>query len=208
MGNILLATKNVEDKIQEKPVSFRGPGMTTSKTTQKILAENGYKSDFSVCSQRIDFLNSKGGDIRWLFSPRIPYHPSDKSPYNKGDIQIWVVPLSSIGIPFISGILYLFGFRFMKLFSHLLIKEAIKTGKPIVYLFHSYEFCQYVGSTSVSKEVTDVSRNKKKWIHGFYERDPVIRYNMNIGLLKYLLTFDLICPFTGKEYCELLNRAI
>jgi hypothetical protein len=206
--NILSATKNIEMKINEKPVCFRGPGMTTSLTTQKILAENGYISDFSICPQRLDFFNSKGGDIRWLFSPRLPYHPSFKSPYSKGDMPILVIPLSCIGIPFISGSLYFFGLSFMKLLFSLLYKESVITCKPIVYLFHSYEFCTYYGHKTSNDGTNKNHRSKRKSIHRFYEKDPVKRYDMNISLLKYILTFDFIRQFTGKEYCEYLNGAI
>lgn len=206
--NIQLATANIENNIQEKPVCFRGPSMTTSTKTQNILIQNGYISDFSICSQRMDFINSDGGDIKWLLSPRFPYHPSDKSPYKRGNLPIWVVPLSCIGIPFISGILYLFGLRFMKFFLQLLIKEALKTMKPIVYLFHSYEYCRYTGSESSIIDIKDSRINKRKLIHTFYEQDPIKRYNINISLLKYILSLDLIRPFTGKEYSEFLNRTL
>lgn len=205
-ANLLTAGKNIENLITEKPICFRGPGMSTSTVTQRILVENGYKADFSICPQRVDFFNSKGGDIRWIFAPRLPYNPSNKNPYTKGNIPLWVVPLSCIGVPFISGILYLFGLRFMKFFFNLLMKESIKTKKPIVYIFHSYEFAKYVGSENENIRTAGVKRNKRKLIHRFYAGDPLKRFEMNIKLIKYMLSFDSISPLTGKEYCEHLNR--
>jgi hypothetical protein len=43
------------------------------------------------------------------------------------------------GVPFLSGILYLAGVSFMQALFRALLAEARRTGRPIVYLFHSYE---------------------------------------------------------------------
>ena len=206
--NIILSSNNIEDKIQIAPVCFRGPGMTTSLTTQKVLMKNGYIADFSVCSQRIDIFNSIGCDIGWLFAPRLPYKSSDKSPYKKGNAPIWNIPLSCIGIPFISGILYLFGLSFMKFFFRLLLNESLKTKKPIVYIFHSYEFTNYIFSTEINRKLEHPERNKQPLIHKLYLKDPVKRYNINLDLLKYMLSFDSIIPVTGKDYCKYLDNKV
>jgi hypothetical protein len=202
------ASKNIQNKIQEKPVCFRGPGMSTSPTTQKILIKNGYIADFSVCSQRIDFFNSMGGDIRWLFAPRYPYNPSVSNPYIKGDLPIWVIPLSSFIVPFMSGSLYLFGLNFMKRFFNLLVKESIKKNKPIIYLFHSYEFTKFTGTPNKNQFNKNHYRSKRPIIHRVYRSDIVKRYKANLELLKYMLSFDTICPYTGKKFCERLSNNI
>jgi len=203
--NIIYSTKNIEDKIQEKPVCFRGPGMTTSCTTQKILIENGYIADFSVCPQRIDIFNSTGGDIGWLYAPRLPYKSSETSPYKRGNIPLWNIPLSCIGFPFISGMLYLFGLRFMKSFFRCLVRESLKTKKPIVYILHSYEFTGKIASSENNPEKEKIKNHKQSFIHNFYITEPVKRYNKSLDLLKYMLSFDSIFPTTGKEYCKSLN---
>jgi hypothetical protein len=194
---ILKATKRIEETIKERPVSFRGPGMSTSAITQKILVDNGYKNDFSVCPQRLDFFYSKGGSIEWLFSPRKPYHPSEKSPYQKGNMPITVIPLSTVGIPFTSGVLYLFGLGFMKILFNILVNEALKKNKPIVYLFHSYEFTPYIG---ISGKIAGVDKDKRKLIHRFYKGTPASKYDLNINLFKHMLAADMIFPLTGKNY--------
>ena len=203
--NINLSSKNIEYKIQKTPVCFRGPNMTTSSMTQKILVKNGYIADFSVCSQRIDIFNSKGGEVGWLFAPRLPYRSSDKSPYKKGNVPLWNIPLSCIGFPFISGILYLFGLSFMKFFFRILLNESVKTKKPIVYIFHSYEFTKYISSTRNSRELAQSGRDKQPLIHKLYLKDPVKRYNLNLEFLKYMRSFNSVTPMTGKEYCKLLD---
>lgn len=208
VNNLTTASKNIENIILEKPVCFRGPSMSTSSTTQEVLIANGYKADFSICSQRMDILNSKGGVVRWLFAPRLPYHPSKRNPYRKGDMPIWVVPLSSIGIPFISGILYLFKLRFMKFIFRLLYNEAKKTSKPIVYLFHSYEFTKYLGTTKENDQEKIITKQKRPLHQSLYMSNPEQRYQMNIDLFKYMLSFDSVLPMTGKEYVEHLNKKI
>lgn len=206
INNLTIAGNNIESITSEKPVSFRGPSMSTSSTTQEVLISNGYKADFSVCSQRMDFMNSKGGDIRWLFAPRLPYHPSVKNPFREGDMPIWVVPVSSIGIPFISGVLYLFGLRFMKFIFILLYKESKKTNKPIVYLFHSYEFTKYLGTTKESDQEIIKTKHKRPLHQSLYISNPEQRCQMNINLLKYMISFDSVCPMTGKEYVKHLGK--
>lgn len=202
--NLTNSSRNIEEKIQVKPVSFRGPGMATSSITQRILIENGYTADFSVCSQRFDFFNSMGGDIRWLSAPRFPYKPSVTNPYRRGNLPILVVPLSCIIFPFISGILYLFGINFMKRFFNLLMKESSKNGKPIVYLFHSYEFTQFTGKAGF-KDDDNYIRMRRPILHRLYGKDTERCYNMNMELLKYMLSFDSVLPMTGKQYCNYLK---
>jgi hypothetical protein len=197
---ILSATLNIERKLREKPVSFRGPGMTTSAKTQEVLINNGYETDFSVCPQRIDLFNSTGGTLRWITSPRTPYNPG-KNPFVKGKLPIWVIPLSCIGLPFISGTLYLLGLNFMKLFFRVLLKEAVKFNKPIVYLFHSYEFSSYINKGKKPQLQT----NRRKLIHRFYLKDHFKRYEMNLSLLKFMLSFDSVLPVTGKNYASFLK---
>lgn len=198
------STLNIENKIQEKVSSFRGPGFSTSASTQSALMNNGYKCDFSVCSQRIDFMNSAGGKINWLYSPRKPYHPAYGNPYKKGDLPLWVVPLSSIGIPFVSGMVYLFGLRFMKYYFNLLYQEAKRINKPIVYLFHSYEFTCYKGKTETHLTNT-ASIAKHKWFHKYYGTDSKLKYNNNLQLLEYILSFSETEPFTSSKYSEYLE---
>lgn len=72
--------------------SFRGPHMKTSAVTQKILSGLGYIADCSVASQRVDFVSSNLINVSWIFAPRLPYRPSRRSAFRKGDQDICVVP--------------------------------------------------------------------------------------------------------------------
>lgn len=206
ISNIKTSTNNIESIISEYPSSFRGPGMSTSASTQSVLLKNGYTADFSICTQRIDFLNTKGGDFKWLFSPRQPYYPSAESPYRKGNLPLWVIPLSCIGFPFISGMLYIWGLNFMKIFFRMLLKESLRNNKPIVYIFHSYEFTEYIGIKELINDKSNISRNERSFLHNFYVSKPEIRHSINLELVRYMLSFDIVKPFTGKEYIQILNR--
>jgi peptidoglycan/xylan/chitin deacetylase (PgdA/CDA1 family) len=55
---ISLSTQRLEKIIQSPVRSFRSPRVKTSAATLRILGENGYWSDSSVCSQRSDLVSS------------------------------------------------------------------------------------------------------------------------------------------------------
>ncbi len=189
---ISAAVNTHKNILGNNPLSFRGPRMTTSASTHKILSEFGFHSDYSVCSQRMDFFNSGGSYAGWIIAPRKPYRANLNSPYRKGNSEIVVVPLSSIVIPFISGTLYLLKLEAMKRFFRILLAEAKGTTKPIVYLFHSYEFCSYSNS---GKE-----KSRQKFIQRLYIQDREARYLMNFELFKYMLSFDSVTPITAEDY--------
>jgi hypothetical protein len=96
----------------------------------------------------------------------------------------------------------------MKFFFRLLLNESLKTKKPIVYIFHSYEFTNYIFSTEINRKLEHPERNKQPLIHKLYLKDPVKRYNINLDLLKYMLSFDSIIPVTGKDYCKYLDNKV
>lgn len=180
---------------------FRGPGMSTSATTQRILVKKGFSADFSVCSQRLDFFRTKGGSIYWLVAPRLPYNPSVDSPYTTGDLEILNIPLSCLGLPFISGILYLFGINFMKLFFRMLFRESLITGKPIVYLFHIYEFLER-RKESYEKAGYYKFTNVQK----LYKKNRDERYFLNMMLFRYILSFPEIMPFSASGYLKYIEN--
>jgi hypothetical protein len=190
-----------------QPRCFRGPGMTTSSITQRVLVEHGYEADFSVCSQRFDVLNSKGGCAGWLTSPRRPYHPREDSPFRKGDMPLLVVPLSCLGAPFLSGSLFLCGAGFMKAFFELLVDEARRIRKPIVYLFHSYEFSAYRGPARAG-DGKGAATAKRKFLHGLYLRDRERRYETTRALFEHMLSKGRVKPMTGHEYVRFFNDSV
>ena len=122
--------------------SFRGPRVKTSAATQRVLLELGAIADSSVCPQRLDFVSSNLINWRWLVAPRKAYRPHAKSAFRRGRLPLVVVPVSAMGLPFLSGLLYGFGLGLMKGFFRILYAEARLTGKPIVYLYHPAEFAK------------------------------------------------------------------
>lgn len=121
------------------PRSFRGPGLSTSAATQAALVAAGYRADFSVGSGRLDLLTCSRPDPGWLTAPRRPYHPSRASAFRRGDRPLWVVPLSALALPFVSGVRWLLGRAAMRALHRALLVEAHLSGRPLVYAFHSYE---------------------------------------------------------------------
>lgn len=81
--------------------SFRGPRAKTSYITQGILESLGYWCDSSIASQRLDFVSSNLINLGWLYASRLPYHPARHNPFKVGDRNLWVVPISALGLSLI-----------------------------------------------------------------------------------------------------------
>lgn len=197
------ATRQINEITGTRPVSFRGPRMSTSTVLQKILIEENYTSESAVCPQRIDITNSIGGQFGWLTSPRMPYYPSENSPFKKGSLQLLEIPLSSFLLPYISAVLYIAGLEFMKSLFRLFYLESELTGKPIVYLFHTYEFAEYSG---VSNNCKTGNERSKLSLHRFYCPKSKDRFAANVELIKYMRSFNDIKFFTCKEYTNYFNE--
>ena len=191
----------IEKAIDSRPVSFRAPRMSSSPELQDALEKHGFIMDFSMSPQRFDFFNSSGAPFSSLFAPRYPYHPSRRSPFRKGDRKLLVVPLSCIGIPFLSGSLFLFGLAAMKILFRTLLIEAKRQRSPIVYLFHSYEFANYTGAhTGNNGPFPPVYAEKRKALHRLYVRDRKRRYEETLDLFRYILSFRSVRPMTAHDY--------
>jgi hypothetical protein len=196
------ATDILQDIAHNPIKTFRGPRVKTSHITHKILEELGYTADCSVGSQRIDFISSNLINIGWIFAPRLPYHPNEKSAFKKGERNIWVVPISAIILPFISSTLNIFKLNFMKFLFNILYRESLRTGKPIVYLVHPTEFTKM---STIKFEKTKLSLEKIR-THGlsfrnkFYERDPQKRFEMNKNLFIYMKSFPDVQFMTVNSF--------
>lgn len=182
--------------------SFRGPHVKTSAATQKILVDLGYVADCSVASQRIDFVSSNLINVHWIVAPRLPYRPSHRSAFRKGSQNIWVVPLSAVVLPFISSTLYALRTRVMKRLFRILYWESQRTGKPIVYLAHPYEFAPY----TVPWKPDGLSTIQRIRTHGclirerLYEKDHRNRFHMNEELIQYMKSFPRVQFRTVQDY--------
>jgi len=179
-------------------LSFRGPRVKVSGPTLNILARMGYVADSTVCSQRFDLISSNLVHTGWLRAPRRPYHPSVTDAYRTGDLPILEVPISAFGLPFISSALYVLGVSVMKTAFRILYWEARRTGKPIVYLFHPYEFVEEL------KGAKDYSANLK--VHGLrfrrhlYRGDAATKLDWNLQLWKYMAGFEGVRFMSVSEY--------
>lgn len=212
---IKMATEYLEAITGLTMRAFRSPRVKTSAITQRILAEHGYLSDSSVCSQRIDFISSNLINPGWLVAPRRPYHPHAENAYQRGNLPLWQLPVSAALMPFISSLLQASGLNFMKQFFRLLYQEARQTGKPIIYLAHPSEF---IGGDGNKKKVRIKSYLKLKYFtpthiraHGFHLRSLLYRHSPNevLEMTKELFTFMASFPdvqfMTATEYTRQLN---
>jgi len=198
----LLEATSILESTANRPIrAFRGPRVKTSSTTQKILEERGYCVDCSVSSQRIDFVSANLVNFGWIFAPRVPYHPSEQSPFRRGKRKIWVVPVSATVLPFISTTLYTFRPRFMKCFFNTLYSESLRNGKPIVYLGHTFEFARW--SLRVSCEGNFFKRAR---VHGLgfrrilCEKNEERRYDMSKDLLTHVKSHPAVQFMTVSDF--------
>jgi Polysaccharide deacetylase len=189
------STARINRVTGQRPRVFRGPRMATSADTQRALIDFGYAADFSVCPQRLDLFNCRGAHPGWLAAPRIPYRASSGSPYRRGDLPLTVVPLSTLGIPLISGSLFLFGLAAMKLLFRCLAAEARRTGAPLVYLFHSYEFTRYLGGS------------RRPPHQRLYTSDPARRLAMHRQFLRFMLEQRGVVPVTASAFLDRCQTA-
>ncbi|NOS80343.1 MAG: polysaccharide deacetylase family protein [Nitrospira sp.] len=181
-----------------KILSFRGPRVKISGPTLKILSRMGYVADSTVCSQRCDLISSNLLHTGWLRAPRHPYHPSEDDAYGRGGLGILEVPVSALALPFISSTLYVLGLQVMKMLFRALYVESRRTGKPIVYLFHPYEFADEI------KGAKDYSGNLK--VHGLrlrrhlYRGDSASKLAMNLQLWRFMAGFEGVRFITVSQY--------
>jgi peptidoglycan/xylan/chitin deacetylase (PgdA/CDA1 family) len=189
---------------------FRSPRVKTSACTLKLLSEYGYWADSSVCSQRIDFVSSNLINSGWVIAPRKPYHPRHDNAFKKGEIPIWEVPVSAVVIPFISASLNILGLSATKALFRLLYAEAIRTGKPIVYLAHPTEFTSGRQRTFQLREFSPTHIRA----HGFLIRNLLYRMDRQTWLkctrelFAYMASFsDVVFMSVGAYTAHTLKQA-
>jgi hypothetical protein len=201
------ATRLLEEQTGAAITAFRGPRVKVSSVALKVLAEYGYLTDSSVCSQRLDLLSSNLIHTGWLRAPRSPYHPHRDSAFKRGDLDILEVPVSALMLPFISTSLYVFRLPVVKMLFRMLYVEARRKGKPIVYLVHPEEF----GPQSWAPfKLSDLSPGNLR-THGLMlrkhlnEADPEARLALNRALFSYVAVFPDVRFMTMREYALQAN---
>ena len=189
---------------------FRSPRVKTSAITLRLLAEQGYLTDSSVCSQRLDLISSNLINVGWLLAPRRPYHPHRTSPFRRGDLPIWEIPISAVGIPFLSKTLNVLGLPMMKMLFRTLYAESIHTGKPIVYLSHPTEFIRTrsQGAGHWVRRLPWLFSPSRIRTHGLLIRNQLLRmdgeslFNCSREFFAYMASFPGVSFVTGSEYVE------
>jgi len=207
---IAQATEKLQTLVGEPIRAFRGPRVKTSATTLRLLAGNGYLTDSSVCSQRLDLLSSNLINTGWIFSPRRPYRPHRDNAFKSGDLAIWEIPVSAAAVPFISSTLRVLGLPAMKMLFKLLYAESRHTHKPIVYLAHPTEFLErkVKGKKGLWKLYTKREYFTPSFIqaHGLRPRSLLYRMDGEAlckntqELLAYIASFPDIRFMTVSEY--------
>lgn len=185
--------------------SFRSPRVKTSALTLRLLGEIGFRSDSSVCSQRVDLISSNLIHFGWLFAPRLPYHPHRASAFRRGDLPIIEIPVSALFLPFISSVFKVLGVRMMKTLFWLLYQESRLSGKPIVYLAHPMEFDGDGKSKRKKVKWKDFSPRRIR-THGlmarrwFYRLSGQSLYEATRELFAYIQSFPDVVFMTCSEY--------
>lgn len=191
-------------------VSFRSPRVKTSAVTLRLLAEQGYRADSSVCSQRVDLVSSNLINTGWIVAPRRPYHPHSDNPYKRGALPIWEIPVSALLLPFISAMLRVLGPGPMKGFSRLLYAESRRVSKPIVYLAHPTEFI-LSGKQRSHFNIKNLSPRSIR-THGFLLRNTLFRlggetlFDATRELFSYIASLPGVVFMTCGEYAAQLER--
>jgi peptidoglycan/xylan/chitin deacetylase (PgdA/CDA1 family) len=208
------ATEELQALVDTPIRAFRSPRVKTSARTLKLLAENGYQVDSSVCSQRIDFISSNLINAGWLFSPRRPYHPHRDSPFRVGDVPIWEIPISAMILPFISSTMRVLGLSAMKMLFKLLYVESRCIGKPIVYLAHPSEFRpgREVSRNLYTKYIryikpeyfspTFIRTHGFRFRNSFYRIDGEALLDSTRELFAYMASFPDVTFVTASEYAR------
>ena len=195
------ATRILSEIIDAKICSFRAPRVKVSSQMYRVLGELGYLTDSSVCSQRMDLISSIMINKEWIFAPRLPYHPSAQSPFKRGESTVLIVPVSALLVPYISSVLYVFGLIFMKMLFRVLYKESLITGKPIVYLYHPYEFIPEIPSKK--RYDSNVSVHGLRFRRHLYRGTPQEKFAQNVVLWRYMKSFPSVEVLTMRQLYNL-----
>jgi len=105
------------------PLGFRAPGYALSGSLLRELARQGYRYDSSAfpaapywlakaAAMTMMALRGRRTEaildrVRSLLAPRVPYHPSEREPYARGDLEILELPVATglLGFPLVGTFL-------------------------------------------------------------------------------------------------------
>lgn len=199
--DVLKKTKGIlEDISGQEVISFRAPALRVNKSTAKALINSGFKIDSSTASQRADMLFSFGSKkkINWLLEPRLPYFTREDNIWKKGQTELFEIPISAFGIPYIGTFLRISPFITKILHSILNFENSINQ-KPIVFLIHPNELITEIETDKTGGQI--INRRAKKML-SYYVKD-ILRHNLklrNLGNIACELYENEINYFLKKDY--------
>ena len=190
----------LEDIIGEAVVSFRAPAARVDKAFPQVLAEAGFKVDSSVSSQRLDMMFSFGAlkKLHWLTAPRKAYFTQEDNIFCKGDSEIFEVPISAFGFPYI-GTFMRIAPTLNRVTRNVLYWETLCNGRQFVFLTHPNEFIDE------DRETTEIERRASNYVS--YLMGDVLRHKLKVKNLgaKALPIYERELAFFQKKDFEFLT---
>jgi peptidoglycan-N-acetylglucosamine deacetylase len=195
--NHLFRAKKIIEAVSGPIRAFKAPALRINENTIKALEITGFSIDSSVASQRFDGPMSFGSKkkLKWLLSPRFPYHPSSNSPFKKGNSPVLEIPVSAILFPYI-GTLMRVNPPLFRIVEKVLFFESKFMSKPLLFITHPNECLDYQKIHS-GKQI--IERRSKSYIEYLFA--DKLRQNLklkNLGINAIKLHEESIKK--GKEY--------
>ncbi len=203
--------KSVIEKANKNPIiSFRAPAARINSDTIVALEKTGFLVDSSVCSQRFDGPMTFGAKnkVNWLFTPRLPYHPSRKDPYTHGDSPILEIPISAFLLGFTGTSMRAIN-PINNMLQRFLARESRKSNKPLVFIVHPNEAMdvdldavqhQQRGRTMIQKVFADKLRHRIK-LHNLGKHAVSLLEEVILTAKKNEISF-----ISCKDYLEIHKR--
>lgn len=155
--NELQKAKSAIESSAGRITSFRAPALRVNEYTVRALEETGFKTDSSIASQRFDGPMSFGSKekLKWLRAPRKPYYASYELPTQRGNSDVLEIPISAAILPFI-GTTMRISPTITRYLQKYIFYEAMKTEKPVVFLFHPNECLDISGKIEVHRRASGI----------------------------------------------------
>jgi peptidoglycan-N-acetylglucosamine deacetylase len=132
--------------------------------------------------------------LHWITAPRKPYFTDPDKLWKKGSGDVFEIPVSSFGLPYI-GTLMRISPVINKILGRTLHMESLLNKKPIVFLIHPNEL---ITEELVQGKVSRRSTN----INGYYLKDKLRRKLKlrNLGPEARVILEEELKFFLSKDY--------
>jgi peptidoglycan/xylan/chitin deacetylase (PgdA/CDA1 family) len=182
--------KKVIESVSGTIESFRAPALRINEDTIKVLVDTHFKTDSSVCPQRFDGPLTFGSKrkLKWLIAPRKPYFLDNGS-------SILEIPISAFIFPYI-GTTMRVSRGITQILEKMLFYESMKTGKPVVFLFHPNECLDLQG------KIVATRRSDNPVMHLFADRlrQRLKLSNLGVKAIERMDTILHNAKETGFEF--------